>query len=129
MRQASTPVSHTLPPIYKNIKHFILSWIFRRFRYGKNHILWVDINFQRLHQTVSAVYSFFLALTLYPEVARKAQAEIDAVVGNDRLPTFKDRPYLPYINALTMEVFRWNTVVPTGMTRCSHHYSQNIKPL
>jgi cytochrome P450 len=76
---------------------------------------------QRLHQTVSAVYSFFLALTLYPEVVRKAQAEIDAVVGNDRLPTYMDRPYLPYINALTMEVFRWNTVVPTGTSRFSHN--------
>jgi cytochrome P450 len=76
------------------------------------------MNFQRLQQTVSAVYSFFLALTLYPEVARKAQAEIDAVVGSDRLPTFVDRPYLPYINALTMEVFRWNTVVPTGTPCC-----------
>ncbi|KAF8803765.1 cytochrome P450 [Phlegmacium glaucopus] len=65
--------------------------------------------------TVSAIYSFFLALALHPEVVRKAQAEIDAVVGNDRLPTFMDRPYLPYINALTMEVFRWNSVVPTAV--------------
>lgn len=88
------------------------------------------MKFQRFHQTVSAVYSFFLALTLYPEVARKAQAEIDAVVGNDRLPTFMDRPYLPYINALTMEVFRWNTVAPTG-TSCFFFITctQNIKHL
>ncbi|KAF8897192.1 cytochrome P450 [Infundibulicybe gibba] len=45
--------------------------------------------------TVSAIYSFFLAITLFPEVAKKAQAEIDAVVGNDRLPTFADRAQLP----------------------------------
>jgi len=65
-------------------------------------------------QTVSAIYSFFLALTLHPEVLKKAQSEIDAVVGSERLPTFADRPHLPYINALVLEVFRWHTVVPTG---------------
>ncbi|KAF8076044.1 cytochrome P450 [Lyophyllum atratum] len=65
--------------------------------------------------TVSAIYSFFLAMTLHPEVARKAQAEIDTVIGNDRLPTFEDRPHLPYLDALVKEVFRWNAVVPTGV--------------
>ncbi|KAG5644939.1 hypothetical protein DXG03_007404 [Asterophora parasitica] len=64
--------------------------------------------------TVSAIYSFFLAMALHPEVAKKAQAEIDAVVGNDRLPTFEDRAHLPYLDALTKEVLRWNAVVPTG---------------
>ncbi|KAG5654671.1 hypothetical protein H0H81_009920 [Sphagnurus paluster] len=64
--------------------------------------------------TVSAIYSFFLAMALHPEVVKKAQAEIDSVVGNDRLPTLEDRPYLPYVDALTKEVFRWNAVVPTG---------------
>ncbi|GLB39728.1 putative cytochrome p450 [Lyophyllum shimeji] len=65
--------------------------------------------------TVSAIYSFFLAMTRYPEVAKKAQAEIDAVVGNERLPTFEDRPHLPYVDALVKEVLRWNAVAPTGM--------------
>lgn len=65
--------------------------------------------------TVSAIYSFFLALALYPAVAEKAQEEIDAVVGSDRLPTFADRENLPYVDALTKEVFRWNAVVPTAV--------------
>ncbi|KAG6895729.1 hypothetical protein C0992_012999 [Termitomyces sp. T32_za158] len=64
--------------------------------------------------TVSAIYSFFLAMALTPEVMRKAQAEIDSVVGSDRLPTLKDRQYLPYVDALTKEVFRWNVVAPLG---------------
>ncbi|KAG0699195.1 cytochrome P450 [Suillus ampliporus] len=63
--------------------------------------------------SVSAVYSFFLAMTLFPEVQKKAQAEIDAVVGPDRLPAFADRASLPYIEALTKEILRWNVVVPT----------------
>ncbi|KAG6919294.1 hypothetical protein DXG01_007426 [Tephrocybe rancida] len=69
--------------------------------------------------TVSAIYSFFLAMALHPEVARKAQAEIDTVVGNDRLPTFEDRPHLPYVDALAKEVLRWNVVVPLGVVHRS----------
>ncbi|KAL0949180.1 hypothetical protein HGRIS_009258 [Hohenbuehelia grisea] len=65
--------------------------------------------------TVAAIYAFFLAMTLYPDVAKKAQAEIDDVVGRDRLPTFADRDSLRYVNALVLEVWRWNTVVPTAV--------------
>ncbi|KAJ7274641.1 cytochrome P450 [Mycena rebaudengoi] len=47
--------------------------------------------------TVSAIGSIFVALSLYPEVQRKAQEELDRVVGHDRLPSFEDRPNLPSI--------------------------------
>ncbi|KAJ3569349.1 hypothetical protein NP233_g5109 [Leucocoprinus birnbaumii] len=69
--------------------------------------------------TVSAIYSFFLAMTLYPEVARRARSELDEVIGSDRLPTFDDRESLPYMNALVKEVFRWYTVVPAAVPHCS----------
>ncbi|KAG6855686.1 hypothetical protein H0H87_012075 [Tephrocybe sp. NHM501043] len=65
--------------------------------------------------TVSAEYAFFLAMTLNPEVQKKAQAEIDAVIGSDRLPTLADRPHLPYVNAVVTEILRWNSVAPTGV--------------
>jgi cytochrome P450 len=64
------------------------------------------------YQTVSANYTFFLFMTLHPEVQAKAQAEIDAVVGRDRLPTFSDRPQLPYVRAVVSEVLRCGLVVP-----------------
>ncbi|KAG6856468.1 hypothetical protein H0H87_004047 [Tephrocybe sp. NHM501043] len=64
--------------------------------------------------TVSANYSFFLAMALHPDVAKKAQAEIDSVIGNDRLPTFDDRSELPYVDALAKEVLRWHVVAPMG---------------
>ena len=53
-------------------------------------------------------------MALYPEVQKKAQAEIDAVVGSDRFPGFEDRPSLPYINAVVKELMRWNLVTPLG---------------
>ena len=53
-------------------------------------------------------------MALYPEVQKKAQAEIDTVVGPNRLPDFHDRPSLPYINAVVKESSRWNLVLPFG---------------
>lgn len=53
-------------------------------------------------------------MVLHPAVMRRAQEELDTVVGTDRLPTFSDRPNLPYIEAIVKEVARWNTVVPMG---------------
>jgi len=53
-------------------------------------------------------------MVTHPEVQRKAQAEIDRVVGNDRLPTSADQPNLPYIDALVKEVLRWHPVAPLG---------------
>ena len=51
-------------------------------------------------------------MALYPEVQKKAQAEIDAVIGPNRLPDFHDRPSLPYINAVVKESSRWNLATP-----------------
>ena len=53
-------------------------------------------------------------MMLNPSAQEKAQAEIDKVVGSQRLPTMDDRPNLPYVNALLKEVLRWNTIVPMG---------------
>lgn len=43
----------------------------------------------------------------HPEVVKKAQAEIDEVLGSEQLPTLKDRPNLPYIDCILKEVMRW----------------------
>ncbi|KAJ3553206.1 hypothetical protein NM688_g3738 [Phlebia brevispora] len=64
--------------------------------------------------TVSSVYSFFLAMVLYPDVQKRAQAEIDNVIGHDGLPTFEDRERLPYVSALCSEVLGWMPVAPLG---------------
>lgn len=69
---------------------------------------------RRNSQTVSAEMTFVLAMALWPSVQRKAQAELDSVVGPDRLPTFADVAQMPYLNALYLEILRWNQVVPLG---------------
>lgn len=53
-------------------------------------------------------------MTLHPDVARKAQAQIDAVVGRNSVPTFSDKTSLPYIEAVTKELLRWSAIAPLG---------------
>ncbi|KAK7683860.1 hypothetical protein QCA50_013238 [Cerrena zonata] len=67
--------------------------------------------------TGAALAVFTLAMILYPDVLKKAQAEVDSVVGRDRLPTFADRDQLPYIRALVKEVLRWKPITPLGLAR------------
>ena len=56
-----------------------------------------------------------LAMIAFPEVQRRAQAEIDAVVGRDRLPTFADAPRLPYVRAIIKEILRWRPTLALGV--------------
>ena len=63
-------------------------------------------------QTVASLQCFFLAMLVYPDVQRKAQEEIDRVIGDGQLPGFDDRDDLPYVDALVKEVLRWHPVGP-----------------
>ncbi|KXN80704.1 O-methylsterigmatocystin oxidoreductase [Leucoagaricus sp. SymC.cos] len=66
--------------------------------------------------TVCSLESFFVAMCLYPEVQRAAQAELDNLLaGTNSLPTFADRPKLPYILAVVEECLRWQIVAPLGV--------------
>ncbi|KZT56627.1 cytochrome P450, partial [Calocera cornea HHB12733] len=64
--------------------------------------------------TATTLRFLSLALLLHPEVMQKAQADLDAVVG-DRMPTFEDKDRLPYISAIVKEVSRWRPAVPAGV--------------
>ncbi|KIJ14780.1 hypothetical protein PAXINDRAFT_12350 [Paxillus involutus ATCC 200175] len=66
--------------------------------------------------TSSTLRSFTLAMVENPHVWKRAQAEIDAVVGMGRLPDFGDRPSLPYVDAVLREILRWQPVGPLGET-------------
>ncbi|TDL26036.1 cytochrome P450 [Rickenella mellea] len=65
--------------------------------------------------TVSAIAAFFLTMVLNPDVQKKAQDELDSVVGPNRLPTFSDRDKLLYVEGLLKEVLRWHPVGPCGL--------------
>ncbi|KAJ7463500.1 cytochrome P450 [Mycena galericulata] len=66
--------------------------------------------------TTSAQMAWFLvAMILYPETQKRAQAEIDRVVGRDRMPSFADFDHLPYVRALVKETFRWRSIAPISV--------------
>jgi len=65
--------------------------------------------------TATTLLWWALAMIAFPEVQRRAQAELDAVVGRDRLPTFSDAPRLPYVRAITKEILRWRPAAPLGV--------------
>ncbi|KAH6649219.1 cytochrome P450 [Chaetomium tenue] len=62
--------------------------------------------------TSSLIIAFLHAMTKWPGVLRKAQAEMDAVVGEERTPTWADHARLPYVAACVKEAHRWRPVTP-----------------
>ena len=63
--------------------------------------------------------TFFLAMMVFPDVQKKAQEEIDRVIGSDRLPLTADRDKLPYIEAILKETHRWHQVLPMCVPHAS----------
>ncbi|KAJ7490814.1 cytochrome P450 [Mycena latifolia] len=67
--------------------------------------------------SAGSLASFMLACAAFgPSFIPKAQAELDAVVGPDRMPTFDDFDDLPYIRAIVNETLRWRPVAVLGGT-------------
>ncbi|KAG5635495.1 hypothetical protein H0H81_011030, partial [Sphagnurus paluster] len=69
---------------------------------------------QLMGQTHGTLLVFIMAMALNPDKQALAQAEIDRVVGAERLPVIADRPDLPYLGALIKETLRWYPVAPLG---------------
>ncbi|KAJ3859266.1 cytochrome P450 [Lentinula novae-zelandiae] len=69
--------------------------------------------------TAVTVHVFFLLMAMFPEIQKKAQAELESVIGKDRLPSFEDRDRLTYVEAVCKEVMRYHAVVPNGLPHCT----------
>ncbi|KAK3297434.1 cytochrome P450 [Chaetomium fimeti] len=69
--------------------------------------------------TAATVMLFVLYLMQNPDAQRKAQEEVDRVVGSDRLPTWDDIPNLPYTNLILQETYRMNPLSPLGIPHAS----------
>ncbi|KAJ6466568.1 cytochrome P450 [Mycena vitilis] len=65
--------------------------------------------------TAATLDAFFMAMAMNPGVVKKAQNELDAVTGLNRLPNFEDRSALPYCQAVYREVLRVWPAVPLGV--------------
>ncbi|EMD35757.1 hypothetical protein CERSUDRAFT_115706 [Gelatoporia subvermispora B] len=72
--------------------------------------------------TAGYLLNFLLAMMLFPEAQKKAQEELDRVIGNERLPCMSDEASLPYVTALIQEVHRW---IPIGPLALAHKVIQD----
>jgi len=63
---------------------------------------------------IAVLSTFILAMLANPDAQKKAQLEIDSVVGWGNLPDFNDEEGMPYVAAVVKEVLRWKSVGPLG---------------
>lgn len=59
------------------------------------------------NKSADVLQTFIFEMIHHPEVAKKAQDEMDRVIGKEQLPTLSDRPDLPYLDCIVREVFRY----------------------
>ncbi|TCD69790.1 hypothetical protein EIP91_006327 [Steccherinum ochraceum] len=65
--------------------------------------------------TASGLGIVTMAAACHPEEQAKVQAEIDAVVGRDRVPNFEDLKLLPLAAAFAAEAHRWRPIIPLSL--------------
>ncbi|ESK86630.1 cytochrome p450 [Moniliophthora roreri MCA 2997] len=71
--------------------------------------------------TTSTLGWLVLAMIHFPESQRKAQEELDHVVGRTRIPTLDDMENLPYLRAVAL---RWRSPAPMGVFHASLEVSR-----
>ncbi|KAG5720474.1 Steroid 17-alpha-hydroxylase/17,20 lyase, partial [Termitomyces sp. T112] len=69
-----------------------------------------------IETTAGTLTIFILAMLHFPSVMKKAQAELDHVVGLNRMPEFADKDNLPYVKAVINETLRWRPIAILGGT-------------
>lgn len=77
--------------------------------------------------TASTLCSAILMLVTNPAAQAAAHAELDHIIGPNRLPTFSDEPHLPYIKALCQETLRIRPVAVLGGTPHANSVSDTYK--
>ncbi|ESK84350.1 cytochrome p450 [Moniliophthora roreri MCA 2997] len=71
-------------------------------------------------ETTESTFNWLtLAMIAFPDTQRKAQEELDRVIGRERIPTIDDMDSLPYMRAVVKEVMRWRPAVPMGVLHAS----------
>ncbi|KAG2142378.1 cytochrome P450 [Suillus clintonianus] len=73
--------------------------------------------------TALAICTVLMAAACFPEEQAKVQAEIDVVVGRNRVPTFADDKSLPRLHAFISEALRWRPLIPGGL---AHRTTQEV---
>ncbi|KAG1736243.1 cytochrome P450 [Suillus lakei] len=73
--------------------------------------------------TSMSICTVLMAAACFPDEQAKVQAELDAVIGRLRAPTFADQKSLPRLQAFISEALRWRPVISGGM---AHRTSEDV---
>ncbi|KAF5366393.1 hypothetical protein D9758_009759 [Tetrapyrgos nigripes] len=71
--------------------------------------------------TAATIYAFLILMAMHPEIQKKAQVEIQDVVGLGRMPTFEDMKDMTYLHAIFKEVIRYHPAVPNCLPHSNPH--------
>ncbi|KAF7363031.1 Cytochrome P450 [Mycena venus] len=69
-------------------------------------MLAVAFAFGGVHSIAGIIQWFLALMAMHPTIAAAAHAEVDRVVGRERLPTITDEMNMPYVRAIIKEVQR-----------------------
>ncbi|KAL6887113.1 cytochrome P450 [Trichoderma evansii] len=109
---------------------FCRSWIEKEYSFGLNKseaAYVIGTMFEAgAGTTAAALLSFMLVMVHHPEWQRRLQEEIDAVVGNSRLPNFDDIPRLPTL--IKDDVYE-GVFLPAGTTWLEPSWPTYREPL
>ncbi|ELU05571.1 hypothetical protein CAPTEDRAFT_63222, partial [Capitella teleta] len=78
------------------------------------HVM-VDISFAGTATTSNTLHMYLNIISKHPRVQEKLQAEVDRVVGLQRMVSLSDKGEMPYTQATILELLRFTSVVPMGV--------------
>ncbi|XP_051803067.1 cytochrome P450 2J4-like isoform X11 [Acanthochromis polyacanthus] len=67
--------------------------------------------------TATTLHWGLLYMIYYPDIQKRVQAEIDAVIGSSRQPSMTDRENMPYTDAVIHEIQRMGNILPLNGAR------------
>lgn len=78
-------------------------------------VLCFELVVSGVHKTAALIARFVAEIAEHPEVQVRAHAELDQVVGRDRIPGAEHKSELPYIGAIVKEIERLHNPLPLGI--------------
>ncbi|XP_025759000.1 cytochrome P450 2J2 [Oreochromis niloticus] len=70
--------------------------------------------------TTTTLHWGLLYMIHYPDIQKKVQAEIDAVVGSSRQPSTSDRENMPFTDAVIHEIQRMGNIIPLNVVHMAN---------